>query len=77
MARTHPGNFHALQIQAVLLVSERCVANWYLVPVSCSEEILTLKPGLKETSYLQPSGDVEQAKQSFSTLQINHNYKSS
>lgn len=40
-------------------------------------EILALKPGLKETSYLQPSRDVQRAKQSFITLQINHNYKSS
>lgn len=59
------------------LASERCVANWDLVTVSGSKEILALKPGSKETSYLQVSGDVEQAKQSFSTLQINHNYKSS
>lgn len=77
MAWTHLGNTHSLWVQGVSFRSERSVINWYLVTVSCSKGRLALKPGLKETSYLCPSGEVEQGKQSFSTLQSNHNYTSS
>lgn len=74
---TYPENFHSLQVQGVSLACKRCVANWYPVAMSYSKEILALKPGSKKMSYLRPSRDMEQDKQSFSTLQINHNYKSS